>query len=482
MAKFGLLAFCWVSTLLTIAFNAYVVTYPSIHPQQCSWDCAANKRENELISSLSFSERIIYYTKRYLSDVEFQWIGNKNDTKVTSKDEVKDVHMLAFGDPQINGAYIMTSYLKKLDIWANDFYLGHIFRTMEKRLDPDYVAVMGDLFSSQWISDSEYFNRTTRYVERIFNRNTSYIRDIQGKNHDENGTYSVDWKAWGQKFDEKRKSPKPWHSFEYGYKDVHSWDPENEKYLFLNLTGNHDVGYSGDTTYQHKARFDQLFGKDNFWIEYDTDTDHPWRIVVLNSMLLEGPALQPEFVEATWEFLEQLDAKHFTGSTILLSHIPLYKEKGICSDGPYHDYYPSVYEKEPYKANLLRSQNHLNEDISNLILNIVFKNSQPGIILTGHDHVGCETAYTRDPELPDKWKATIPNKESQKKPHVQEITVRSMMGDFDGATGIVTGHFNKDTAQWQWSFTLCPFSRQHIWWAAKLFYAFTALLWSIYFV
>lgn len=381
--------------------------------------------------------------------------------------------MLAFGDPQINGNWPSTPYIKRLDNFGNDHYLGHIYKTMKRRLEPNYVAVLGDLFSSQWIEDSEFFNRTRRYVERLYvqpDEHKKYVLDFINENT------RVDWKTFLE--DTKGKDI---HDLEFGFQDVYDWNTPNytkqlaNEPLFLNVSGNHDIGYSGDATWQHMARYFKLFGKDNFWIEYNRGTPQAYRIVVLNSLLLEGPALQPEFLEYTWEFLYQLFERKFKGTTILLTHVPFYKEAGLCVDAPFHDYYgPDA--REHYKVGLLRSQNHLDKEVSQRVLSLVF-DDYPGVILTGHDHEGCETWYNRNYTTAE-WSAS--NKKTEDVA-IKEVTVRAMMGDYDGSSGLLTGHFNEIAEKWEFDFSLCKFTVQHVWWAAQVSLVLSILLFSIVF-
>ncbi|SCU77808.1 LAME_0A02300g1_1 [Lachancea meyersii CBS 8951] len=473
MLKPWLSRFTVLVTVLAVIGNIYIFTYPSLYPQRCSWRCANQKVAIDALDSLSLVEKTAYYARRYWEDVRQQFGTAKVVDRSSRKDMPADVHLLALGDPQIKGVWKNTPYLSRLDTYGNDYYLGHIFAMMKRRLRPSHVAVMGDLFSSQWISDSEFYNRTMRYTSRIFQRDTSWLEKTRQESHDADGLYAVDWTTFADDLGERlQKQPK---DFEFGYNDVQTWDPAKEDYLFINLTGNHDIGYSGDVTYQHMARFHELFGKDNYWIEYGRDTEHPWRIVVLNSMLLEGPALQQQLVDKTWEFLYRLFEQRFDGSTVLLTHVPFYKKPGLCADSELFRYYPSDYEREPYKQNLLRSQNHLSEDATRRVLNLIFDNNKPGIILTGHDHEGCETVYNKDAKA--KWTAS--KAVSSTDFHVREITVRSMMGEFDGNAGLVTGHYNPRTKQWEWSFSLCPFSVQHVWWFTKVVTILSGLLLSV---
>ena len=455
------------ATLLAIISNFYIYTYPSANPGSCSWRCAV---KDEIPNDLSTWEKAVLFTNNYFLDIQAQFSSNSN----TAKNDALTVHLMAFGDPQIKGIWKKTSYLGRLDVIGNDYYLGHIYSMMKQRLNPSYIVVMGDLYSSQWIGDQEFYNRASRYMRRIFQRNISWLKPLKEENMDEDGDFQVNWNNWGDVYNAHKKAI-PW-SFEYNYSDVKSWEPERDDFLFINITGNHDIGYSGDTTYQHMARYSTFFGKDNYWIEYETDTDHAWRIVVLNSLLLEGPALQPEFIETNWHFLRELSARNFTGSTILLSHVPFYKIEGLCSDGPEFRYYPEGFEREPYKANLLRSQNHLSEDVSNQVLNLIFNNGKPGIVLTGHDHEGCETIYNKS-KNGTTWNCTTDIRNPDH--YVKEVTVRAMMGAFNGNTGLVTGLFDKSKDTWEWHFNLCPFAIQHIWYIAKVSLLFSILSWPL---
>lgn len=442
-------------TAVTLIFNIYIYTYPSIHPKACSWKC-----HEESALSADETNPLVSYFKDLLS---------------SHKDKNKDdIRLMAFGDPQIKGIWPSTPYMTRLDTFGNDYYLGHIFRMMYNRLRPSHVAVMGDLFSSQWIGDSEFFNRTVRFTKRLFNRDPSWLYDIKEKHHNDQGKYASDWISWADNMTAIREKGRPM-DLGFGYENVYNWTASDD-YLFINISGNHDIGYSGDATYQHVARYNELFGKDNYWIEYDAGTNRAWRLVVLNDLLLEGPALQPELLDINWEFLYQLIERKFEGSTVLLTHVPFYKPAGLCYDGPEFRYYPDDYEREPYKAKLLRSQNHLSDSISNRVLNLIFDRNYPGIILTGHDHEGCETFYNKNSE-DGTWSASsTPSSDSLT---IKEITVKSMMGQYHGNTGLVTGHFNENTKQWEWHFSLCPFSIQHIWWFTKVVTIITGFLWSL---
>lgn len=485
MSSLGFKLFKWLVVTVTISINIVVYFYPDLlnEQQQCKWHDFSDSKK--LTSRLGFINNLeepikdkILLNFPFLQDYSEQTSKSAHD----SDNNVKDIHLLAFGDPQINGNWALTKYIKRLDNYGNDYYLGHIYSTMKERLNPSHVAVMGDHFSSQWIYDSEFYNRTYRYVERIFTRPLEYKKNVL-EVHEKHQDY--DWQKW---LNEEVKMD-PLNRFNSRvYNDVYDWYNIDKKYpnyenpLFINLTGNHDIGYSGDATWQHMARFHLLFGQNNYIINYNKGTPEEWRIIVLDSLTLEGPALQEEFLNYTWSFVNNIDKyenKDFKGSTILMTHIPFYKKEGLCKDGPEHKYYVDN-TQEPYKNGKLRSQNHLLYETTQKLMNIIFpEGSKSGIILTGHDHYGCDSWYNL---LDDSWVAEKAINSVGKRMPVREIVVTSMMGDFDGQTGILTGHFDKTKLSWLFEFTYCSFLVQHYWWASKISTIVSILLLSIDFL
>ncbi|KAK6200504.1 calcineurin-like phosphoesterase-domain-containing protein [Scheffersomyces amazonensis] len=481
-----------LATLVTILLNLFVYYYPDIlnSTDKCNWHKFNDNEVNESSRSprLLSQHEIINWLPEFVSDKILLNLPHLQDlTDQTSKspfdesNHVKDLHFLLFGDPQINGNWKSTPYIKRLDNYGNDYYLGHIYSVMQSRLNPSHVAVMGDLFSSQWIHDSEFYNRTNRFVERLFPRPLEYKKNVV-ETYEKHEDY--DWRAWL----DQEVNMDPVDRFKSRvYNDVYDWFNHSAKYpnfynpLFINLTGNHDIGYSGDATWQHMARFHHLFGQNNYVINYNKGTPEEWRIVILDSLTLEGPALQEEFLNYTWSFLNNLndiENPTFKGSTILMTHIPFYKKEGLCRDGPEHKYYVDN-EREPYKNGKLRSQNHLAYDVSQKILNIVFPNTdKEGIILTGHDHEGCDDYYNL---INGEWIASK-EKINKERESIREIVVRSMMGDFNGQTGILTGHFDYASKFWKFEFSYCSFTVQHWWWASKISLLISILLHSLYWI
>lgn len=123
----------------------------------------------------------------------------------------------------------------------------------------------------------------------------------------------------------------------------------------------------------------------------------------------------------------------------------------------------------------MKSQNHLSEEATQRILNAVFREGKSGIILTGHDHYGCDNYYNYQEET-NQW---VASKTIDSMKWIREVTVRSIMGDYHGTMGIMTGHFDKNSDAWEFDYSECRFTIQHVWWAAHICTLIALLLTSI---
>ena len=117
-------------------------------------------------------------------------------------------------------------YRKRLDHVGNDYYLGHIYRTMHWWTDPTHVTVLGDLVGSQWIDDEEFESRGWRYWNRVFNGGIKVTEELASQPSDD----FQDTLVLGE--------------------DAAAW-----KRRIINVAGNHDVGYAGDLSQDRMARF-----------------------------------------------------------------------------------------------------------------------------------------------------------------------------------------------------------------------------------
>lgn len=217
--------------------------------------------------------------------------------------------------------------------------------------------------------------------------------------------------------------------------------PDSQSRLY-NISGNHDVGYHGEMSQERVSRFEERYGQVNFVENFEHP--HPWRIVGINSMALDAPP-QDIYYDQVHAFLDTLP--HFDGATVLLTHVPLYKPEGVCRDGPFFQY---------YQSGKIRAQNHLSLGSSLKILQKVFGSDPNGIILAGHDHEGCHARY----QLDENTLKVTPDG-----PGLQEITVRSVMGEYGGNGGLVSGIWDKKNQKLDFKFSLCRFQVQHLWWA-----------------
>jgi hypothetical protein len=144
----------------------------------------------------------------------------------------------------------------------------------------------------------------------------------------------------------------------------------------------------------------------------------------------------------------------------------------------------------------VQEQNHLSDQASKGLLEGIFgKSGNPaaegrgqgrrGIILTGHDHAGCDVYHyinqtsrlladgvsTAEPEWDAvRWYAAsasgLPQDPSA--PGLREVTVRSIMGDFGGNIGMLSLSFDKATGEWVSAFSNCALGGAWIWWATKV--------------
>eukprot|EP01132_Coremiostelium_polycephalum_P003258 gene3258-4080_t len=248
-------------------------------------------------------------------------------------------HIVMLGDPQMEGDYrIKSEGLKgKYNIWFNDRYFRHIVSNIAYYLSPSLVFVLGDLFSSQYISDSEFNIRTDRY---------NYIFEPLAGN-----TYMV------------------------------------------NITGNHDIGYANEASRSRIDRFESVFGKVNSKIYIG---GHIFGIV--NSINLDS-SQNKELQEEAWQHLRELATESQTTKTplILTTHIPLYKE--FNSNETYPNL-PYPYHSTPLCIESFNmrttSEGHVIEQtmLSKETSQFILEHVKPVFIFSGHDHDGCLFRHT----------------------------------------------------------------------------------------
>lgn len=368
---------------------------------------------------------------------------------------------------------------KRLDHLGNDFYLGHIYRAMNWWTSPTHVTVLGDLIGSQWVNDNEFENRGWRYWNRVFRGGIKVEKELMY-------------------FDSKE------------FRDIQRLGRNEVSWArrIINIAGNHDIGYAGDISYARTERFARIFGVPSYELRFQypvgernglVASEKPsvpeLRIVVLNDLNLDIPAGSKELQEETYKFLNTIiktsyDVDRLAHFTLVLTHVPLFKKDGICTDGPFFKYYEGKFE------NGVKEQNLLSSDASKILLEGIFGKSgnsnapgkgfgRGGIILNGHDHEGCDVFHYINQSVVDgpKWEATtwqsalssgIQNQPGI--PNLREITVRSMMGAYDGNVGLLSLWFDEESWAWKYEYTNCRLGKQHIWWVVHVLDLITCVI------
>ncbi|KAI1768148.1 hypothetical protein GGR53DRAFT_479206 [Hypoxylon sp. FL1150] len=385
------------------------------------------------------------------------------------------------------------SVRKRIDLFGNDFYLAHIYRTLKWWARPTHVTVLGDLLGSQWIKEPEFNRRSWRFWNRSFRGGERVPDEV------------ATWPAEEYELD--------------GLLGVEDANATAWRKRIINVAGNHDVGYAGDLTVERLERFERVFGKAAYELRFELPITNPLanatirdddrnpdssrlvpelRIVNVNNMNLDTPAADQSLQDKTYSFVNDVintaTAVEFQGHfTLVLTHIPLYKAEGVCVDAPYFSFHNGGGVKE---------QNQLSADASRGFLEGIFGlNGDPnapgqgrgrrGVVLNGHDHEGCDTYhYINQTERDERqWRAMrwpsaqmdgLPGKAEV--PGLREITVRSMMGGFGGNAGLLSVWFDEKDWEWRFEFANCALGTQYFWWFVHILDLITLAVLAVHFV
>ncbi|KAJ2057900.1 hypothetical protein GGH13_007234, partial [Coemansia sp. S155-1] len=287
---------------------------------------------------------------------------------------------------------------------------------------------MGDIFSCQWISRDEYYRRIHRF---------KWIsHQIDSKNGSLSGNH-----------------------------------------IYYHIAGNHDIGYGEETEPYHINRYTNNFGPlSREWLARIDGSIH--RFAILNAMNLDKTR-NIQYRQQAWQFVQQLVAERQERPDIpliLFSHIPLHKPAGACVASP------SI----RYQNDFVEYQDYLSPTTSAYLLHCL----APTFVLSGHDHNGCQAAHSVKTgvsqatplgaagkslrsasdlcsltfEELDEFQTEIEEFARQTVTPASgfdsagtnawdtlEVTVRSAMGEFDGAAGIFdihkSGHYHPSSPQ-----------------------------------
>lgn len=408
---------------------------------------------------------------------------------------------------------------KRLDLLGNDYYLAHVYRTLHWWTRPSHVTVLGDLIGSQWVTDGEFERRGSRFWDRVF-RGGERVSDEITKT----GKKDYEQEKEGKEEDNSR--------LEQLERGNSTWTRR-----IINVAGNHDIGYSGDVSETRLERFERVFGRANWDIRFQHPVENQdgvtptLHVINLNTLTLDSPALSSDIQSEGYGYINDLIAHRTypvedrTTFTLLLTHLPLHKEDGICTDGPYFKYHDSDDNDGPdgvprFKKGGLQEQNHLSDELSAKgVLEGIFGLSgnedsagggrgRNGLILTGHDHTGCDVVHfvdrsntssstddhddgqTQTQEESQSWtwqakryhNATTTTTIPEDTPSIREVTLRSMMGEFGGNAGLLSLWFDADPAvnEWKYEITMCAAGVQHIWWAVHVVDIVTVIVFLVF--
>ncbi|EAW11418.1 uncharacterized protein ACLA_091160 [Aspergillus clavatus NRRL 1] len=410
---------------------------------------------------------------------------------------------------------------KRVDLLGNDFYLAHIYRTLHWWTRPTHVTVLGDLIGSQWVTDEEFDQRGGRYWNRVFREGERVSDEITITGSAGYGAGAGAGAGDAPQLEELNATHSVWER------------------RIINIAGNHDIGYAGDASEARIERFERVFGRANWDIRFQytppnatADSVKPTlHLINLNTLTLDGPALSAEVQSNSYAFINDLithrtyPVEDRTTFTLLLTHLPLHKKEGICTDGPYFTYFEFDDTDGPndvprFKEGGLREQNHLSDQLSaGGVLQGIFGMSgntdaagggwgRNGLILNGHDHTGCDVVHfvnrsivttafekntgemsieTEESPAPSwTWAAKRYNsrrpEERLDAPSIREVTLRAMMGEYGGNAGLLSVWFDATPGvnEWQYEITMCMAGVQHIWWAVHVLDIVTVLLLLLY--
>lgn len=425
---------------------------------------------------------------------------------------------------------------KRLDLLGNDYYLAHIYRTLHWWSRPTHVTVLGDLIGSQWVTNEEFDRRGHRYWDRVFKGGERVSDALTGVDTSKD--------TGGADTGESNGTIDPAETL------LNATDSTWAQRI-INIAGNHDIGYSGDVSDARIERFERVFGPANWDIRFrhpalalqaeERDDDQSstahftptLHLINLNTLTLDTPAFSTDVQTRSYDYINDLithrtypvdDRATFT---LLLTHLPLHKREGVCTDGPHFTFHESDDENGPddvprFREGGLREQNHLSEHISaSGVLQGIFGMTgnegaagggwgRNGLILTGHDHTGCDVVHyvdrTKEESTEDssdgnehqeqapsetstwKWNARryhTPkdlNTSDSHSPSIREVTLRSMMGEYGGNAGLLSVWFDTDPAvnEWKYEITMCMAGVQHIWWAVHVIDLVVVILLIVY--
>ncbi|KAK6203578.1 protein that affects bud emergence, intrachromosomal recombination, and nuclear division [Scheffersomyces amazonensis] len=272
-------------------------------------------------------------------------ITNKDEGSTTSDDErnkqsnedgevaFSNMKILFIADPQLidNHTYPgRNQLLLKLSQHTVDVYLKKNYYYLINELQPDYIFWLGDYLDNGRSSTDEYFyTQLSRFNKIFYNRfKKTYKRNVN---------------------------------------------------FFVNLAGNHDIGFGDEVKLDSRERFEKEFGAINHYRVLDG-------LGFITFDTLSFSSTHSNINRESRDFLDN----YFNGGAvkdvprILLSHVPLYRDPNI-NCGPI---------RENPKFNVHGGGYQYKNTIDEALTEEILTKIQPDLIFAGDDHDYCDIIHS----------------------------------------------------------------------------------------
>lgn len=304
-----------LSFILTFIYHERVVPYRSAH--HCEWPKIKSTNDSKKVGNMDATA-----SSDYLSDQNQDVVSTNGISKV-----------LLIADPQLidNHTYPgRNPFLLSLSKHTVDVYLKKNYKALVKNLKPDYIFFLGDYLDNGRSSSETYFqNELERFISvfKINKYKKDYIKD---------------------------------------------------KNLFLNLPGNHDIGWANGVKVDSRNRFQKYFGNPN-----SVNTINNVDFISLDTISLSST--EENINHDSRQFLDSNfgDSIVKTKPRILLSHVPLNRDPDLQTCGPFRES-SKFHLSSGYQYKLT-----LEPELSNELLNKI----KPELIFSGDDHDYCDMLH-----------------------------------------------------------------------------------------
>lgn len=233
--------------------------------------------------------------------------------------------VMLVADPQLIDGHTYpgrNDFLLKVSQHTVDMYLHRNYKALLKQLKPDYIFFLGDLLDSARSSLDEYFETQVDRFKRIFDIDPRY------------------------RFD---------------------------KNVFLNVAGNHDIGFGNQLVQSARTRFESVFGRPNTFVDING----------VDFVTVDGPLLSsadPHVKDDTLLFLSSYkNNPNKSSARVLLTHVPLHRDPTTK---------PCKNPRE-YQAFSLTKGHQYQLALDQLVSEEIIQAVHPFVIFSGDDHDYC---------------------------------------------------------------------------------------------